>query len=477
MTPIGIAKSSGKAVLLKRGGNTDDIVEAILDTIGDVRSQTREFAEGFSPDEGGLYRLWRWVRTNIHYNEDPLGVQWIREPARLWEDREGDCKSFTVFIVSVLENIGLDYFVRFTNTERRGSKIVNHVYPVAILPGGRQIILDAVYRYFNREHPYYLAKDYSMAEIYRLSGIGDPAENAAAYLQNLEAVFADIPDDVLDDDLTTKSRGEIARRFQAEEFDALAAVSPDATRIRYQAAASAVRAGSIAGIGNLNPSDARRIDRFLDKTNGMTEKAFTAPVLVLPEGISGDGLLKDFSEAVKKAWKKLVNWIFKTAMPGASPFFLYTFSKKSLPGNTGRRQVKQMGAFYWMKSNGRFESLDDLRQVARTGIIKKTGKTPEAVLNGYAAGIAGADSIGWIAAALGFVIDIINKIVALFKGKKAEISASDQPDLAELQLDLSQPSQSITPTNSTSSTASGNSNTALLVGGAALLGAAFLLNR
>ena len=449
----GIAQARNKKVLLKRGGNTRDIVDAILDVVPDVRNQTAGFARQFTPDRRGMRSLFDWVKGNIRYIEDPLGVQWIREPARLWHDREGDCKSFTVFIISVLENLGLKYIVRFSNTDRAGSKIVNHVYPVAIMPDGRQIIMDAVHGYFDDEHPYYYKLDYDMADIYRLSGIGTTAPaDLEKYADDLDRLTADIPDDVLDNDITEMTKGDFNRFLQYENFSAQASAATDAgTQARYAAAADAVRSGTISGISGISGDDARKISAFLAKTSKETGKAFQAPVLLLPDGITGVGSLKDVVnkvvDAVKSAWKKIINWIFKSAMPLAAPFFLYAFLKKKIGKKTAAKQDKATKLVRWIQTTGKFDSADAVLASARSGIIKKLGKTPEALLNEAAKGkaIAGADGIGvlpalapLIAKILPVVIDIVQKIAKLFKKSEPEVSSADQPNFDELSYEFQQ---------------------------------------
>lgn len=435
----GIARAKGTKVQLKSGGTTQDIINALLDTIPGVSRQTRGFSRQFTKDRAGLKNLWYWVRTEIHYNEDPLGVQWIREPARLWQDREGDCKSMTLFIVSVLENMGIQYKVRFSNTETPGGKQVNHVYPIAILPGGREVIVDAVYPAFDAEKSFYYAKDYNMAEIYRLSGIGqvNPEETAEQYLAKLELAVSDIPDDVLDNDITAMTAGQFARYQAAEKFDAQAATAQsEAARAKFSAAAAAVRSGSIAGIGAIAPIEAQKISKFLNVTAGQKGKAFKAPVLVLPDGIAGPDRIGSLKSALQNAWKKIVNWVFKTAMPLAAPFFLYSFLKKIFGARTSAKKAKQDKVLGWIQTAGKFDNKDAVMEAAKTGIIKKFGKTPQQLLNEAAAGqnVAG---IGFVVAAIAkaipFVIDIITKIVALFKKKDApKPSESDAADLNEL---------------------------------------------
>lgn len=449
----GVASARNTQVLLKKDGTTADIITAVLDTVGEVKSQTKGFSENFVPTRAGLQRLWSWVKNNIHYNEDPLGVQWIREPARLYQDREGDCKSFTVFIVSVLENIGVPYFIRFSNTEQAGKKIVNHVYPVAIL-NGQEVIMDAVYTAFDREANYYYAKDYSMSEIYRLAGIGaTSADSLDQYTLQLQQLTESIPADVLVNDITEMTAGEFSRFMSANNYEALSMGASDAgTAARYSAAAMAIRSGSIAGIGNLG-GDAPKIQKFLEETRNDTAKAFRAPMVNLPSNMSGVGSIrskvKNVLDTIKEAWKKLINWVFKMALPLAAPFFLYAFIKKSIGKKTDAKKQKALKLIDWVQKTGNFETGDAVMSAIKVGISKKFGKPVETVLNEMAKGksIAGTgEGVGVVTAVLTaiatiipIVKELIEKIASLFKKNKnetPEVSTDDAPNEAELSAEL-----------------------------------------
>jgi hypothetical protein len=485
-----IAQANGQKLLVKQGGNTQDIIEEILDAVTEVRGQTKGFARKFSRDRAGMRQLWQWVRSNIRYEEDPLGVQWVREPARLWHDRVGDCKSFTLFIVSVLENLNLRYFVRFSNTDDRGSRNVNHVYPVAVLPGGEEVILDAVWRTFDSEKAYFNAIDYTMADIYRLSGIGSAAvAQTEQYLTDVQALAAEIPDEVLDgDDITEMSAGQFRRWQASEQFLAQAGHAPsEASAARYVAAAEAVRTGSVAGLGNLAAGDLSKIRKFIAETSAEQQKAFPAPVLEVPDGVAGIGnLISNIANAVKEAWKKVVNWLFKSAMPGAAPFFLYTFIKKSVGKKTDAKRARQSGLLQWIQKAGKFDSANAVMNAARTGIVKHFGKQPEALLNEASSGkgtIAG-HSVGAFAVVAAkvimFIVEIVSKIAKLFKKKQPDVSQGDAPDYTEL---ASEYAASIAPAAQgggqpgpfVPAAQGGGNNNLLIIGGLGL--AALLLTR
>ena len=187
----GIAPAKHQKVVTYKDGRTPDIIREVLDAVSEkaVLLQVKGFAKQFSRDYDGLHDLFWWVKNNIRYVEDPTGVQWIREPSRLWADRQGDCKSFTLFMCAVAHNMGIPYTIRFV-TYSPASKVVTHVYPIFHLDG-RAVIMDAVWTDFDsHKTPFYLKKDYNYMEISRLSGHLDGIGAAERTLKTMQAASA-----------------------------------------------------------------------------------------------------------------------------------------------------------------------------------------------------------------------------------------------------------------------------------------------
>jgi len=144
-----IAKATGQNKLLTKDGDTVDIIKAILETNAlPIERQTVKLSQKVPQSYEGLRQLWYFVKGNIQYMEDPLGVQWVKEPARLWRDNEGDCKSFTLLMCSVFKNWGVPYTIRFVAFSAKSD--FTHVYPIVYLDG-KAVIMDAVWRGFDRE--------------------------------------------------------------------------------------------------------------------------------------------------------------------------------------------------------------------------------------------------------------------------------------------------------------------------------------
>lgn len=174
-----IAKAEHKDTIINRQGKTKDIMQAVVDCYNSDYAQVQELADNL-PGNDTLSRcraVFDFVDKNIKYQIDPLQKQWIRTPARLWSDGEGDCKSFSIFICSCLRCMGIPHLFRFAAYE--GNSDPTHVYAVAIDESGKEIIVDPVYRdetgkaVFNEECPYIKKIDMKgTTEISRLSGPG-----------------------------------------------------------------------------------------------------------------------------------------------------------------------------------------------------------------------------------------------------------------------------------------------------------------
>jgi len=138
---------------------TTDIINAILYVDSTAAQDVAGFAKHFTKDRQGLRKLFHFVKDNIKYIEDAKfsDTQYIKSPGALWKMKSGDCKSYTVFIRAVLQALNIPSRIKFVSYYK--NKPVTHVYPIATI-NGRDIILDAVYGYFDQEDHYSYAVEY-----------------------------------------------------------------------------------------------------------------------------------------------------------------------------------------------------------------------------------------------------------------------------------------------------------------------------
>ena len=95
-------------------------------------------------DQETARNIFNWVVTNIKYNKDGVN-QIVRLPSGILRTKEGDCKSMSLLIASLLANNGIT--PTFIYTSYRPDPTPSHIY-VEMQDG---TILDAVWRRFNSE--------------------------------------------------------------------------------------------------------------------------------------------------------------------------------------------------------------------------------------------------------------------------------------------------------------------------------------
>lgn len=147
-----IAPPRNTSALRYRDGLTRDIITVILDQDALAQRDIRDAEQLRGRDDMDTLRnVFNFVKRNVRYRADRPGKEVVKNPAALFDAGVGDCKSFSIAIVSLCRALG------FRNLSYRFAAYapgdVTHVYPVCYL-GGEPVILDAVFGKFNREAPY-----------------------------------------------------------------------------------------------------------------------------------------------------------------------------------------------------------------------------------------------------------------------------------------------------------------------------------
>ncbi|MFL5763569.1 MAG: hypothetical protein ACJ77K_06460 [Bacteroidia bacterium] len=204
----------------KRGATVADTLLLIPAVVRETLFHTKRFAdEVIKADtvEQTCRNLWEFVYHHIAYKKDEDGKEQVRSPARSWHDRHNfdehgepsgcDCDCLSTFCVSVLCNCGIDnIFFRITKYPQIGkisSEIPwSHIYPVVILPDGKQITIDCVVHQFNYEEPYLQKKDTRM-DLEYLNGIPDTSKYKTAEFND----FMDIASE-------KEAMGELGKLFK-----------------------------------------------------------------------------------------------------------------------------------------------------------------------------------------------------------------------------------------------------------------------
>ncbi len=173
----------------KKGATVADTLKLIPAVIRETAFHTQKFAHEVikaETVEQTCKNLWDFVYNHIAYKKDEDGKEQVRSPARTWHDRHNvdpkteepmgvDCDCMSLFIGSVLYNLNLPARIVFRITKYSKSYF-EHIYPVLILPTGKEIIIDCVLHQFNKEEPYTEKKDTTM-DLEYLNGVTDSSMN------------------------------------------------------------------------------------------------------------------------------------------------------------------------------------------------------------------------------------------------------------------------------------------------------------
>ena len=379
-----ILPATGENDLKHRDGNTQDIIDVLLE----ADSKAAAFTKKFAPTLKGATlietcrNVYEFVKTQIPYKIDEPGYQWIKSPGRLWADRQGDCKSFSLFIASCLRNLGIPYGYRFTSY-RAEDPTPTHVYVFVPQKNGAPIILDAVWKGpFNTEKRYAHKKDVLMAKISYLG-----AANGTAHVPGTLQ---------LPKDYYSMKEGEMElylarQRAEIDKMNAARIGSPYTAR--YDAQLSVIN----EAISNIENPDA---------IIGMAQSIIGKAKAVKKKTAAGK-LLQKVGQGLKKAGTTVAKVVTAPArlaakgaleiyLPKAAPTFLYLFTPAGaqLPDMVARKKAKQERLKKFIV-NGIGMKEDHFMAIIRNNLTKRFGKSPEAYLqerlNKRVSGIAGAN--------------------------------------------------------------------------------------
>jgi hypothetical protein len=158
-------------------GTNSDIIKAVNSALPSAVKETELIApyfKGKTPKETAL-KIWSFLKSKVNYVKDTPGYQFVKLPRRFLDEKQGDCKSFSVFTAGILKNIypKAEIFLRYASYTN--INIPTHVYTIMFY-NNEIIIIDAVYKYFNKEKQFKHKQDYKM-KIYTLSGFEDETIN------------------------------------------------------------------------------------------------------------------------------------------------------------------------------------------------------------------------------------------------------------------------------------------------------------
>ena len=432
-----IGAPTGKEIVWKVVGSTQDIMNCIAYADKHSAAYTQEFArqlEGFSIKDIAE-TIWLYLKHKITYKEDGLGTQDIKSPGALHESKTGDCKSFSIFTGSVLQNLGIPY--KFRYTAYGDSTNYRHVYIVIPQRNG-EIIIDGVWTHFNSEKPYSIKKDVNgnMAKISYIGAIEDDIKLDFGNIDILNMTDGQLDlllaaDAARDNAKIARAVGDVAN---AQAFEA----THDALILTLD--------NSISGVGSVGIGYICECEYDAAAINGLFDWAKRAVKNV-------GGAIKKGAQAVAKVatapFRLALKGILEVILPKAAPFFAYAYLPDSSLTAGGKRKKKKAEKLrkFITKIIGMKES--HFYKIIDRGVHKRLGTsikdmTEQKRISGYTY-MAGVGAVPVAAAAavvkpsvakklvaagpqiLGALGQLLQKIFQVFKKKDEGISQDDMP--------------------------------------------------
>jgi hypothetical protein len=471
-----IVKPKGSTVFVM-DGNTNDIITAILKKDKGNEQDTRMFAHFMKGknERETCKNIHTFIRTHIRYVEDPAGVQYIKSPSATWKDRYSDCKGYSIFTASLLKNLDIPFRYRFVSY---GAPVVTHVYVVT----DSGIKIDACLPEFDYEKPYHFKEDQKpMTKIYDISGTGRTVK-AIRYPRIVKRRPVDLR---LNPDMSeghadleiVRNRYEIEKEVVAgilgvncakcesyqnridaieEAIEAIEGSDDPETEIGYiiddiESGVYAQHAKEIAGIGDIGKRKQAREQKKQERKQARQQKKAqgkkplakatkkTTQFLKQTAKKAGKTAGKAFKGAAKIVTapaRLALKGLLEITLPKAAPYFLYLFIndpkvlEKMPPKVIAKRRKQERLANFVVNTIGMKRS--HFMGILRNGIIRRYGKSPEAVIaealqKGRLSGIGTVP----VSAVLPAVMELLKLIRQIF-GKKA--NKEDVPTEADMPL-------------------------------------------
>ena len=151
---------NGLNTLHKANGDTDDIINALLDITPKAIKQVNnsDFNLKLSGDAAkDGFTVATWIKKNIRYKQDGYKNQNIKLCGRLIKDGFGDCKSFALLFNCIMSKNGYKTGYRFASY--RKNKVPTHVYNYVLDSNGKKYIFDACSKDLKESKKHTFVKD------------------------------------------------------------------------------------------------------------------------------------------------------------------------------------------------------------------------------------------------------------------------------------------------------------------------------
>ncbi|NVO11714.1 MAG: hypothetical protein HXX16_17265 [Bacteroidales bacterium] len=452
-----IAKFRHQVSLIKKDYKTSDIINQIMRDDLIAWKDTVEFSRDirYSSLEDLGKQLFDFLMQEITYLEDKTGSQIVRRPAYLWSSKTGDCKSYSLFVTSVLKNLGINYQYAFASYS--DEPIARHVYPI-INHNGKTVIVDAVYKIFNKEKPYKhkwlftkQGKNWHVTYYNNLNGkqmeglysIGSVGESINA----VDGTPRKITDFVISKPIDQMSEADMDLAIMRQRLEIEKNIVASVRGIGSQKVAEYQETinGVNAIIGMLNNGQDEQLNAYVGSLKSIAKRVVQKTVTVAKKTV------KAVANVVTAPLRLAAQMVLEKFLPKAAPSFLYIFATDKatidkLPADAKRKRDKQVLLAKFivdvlgMKQN-------HFMGIVRNGIMAQYKMSPEnkiaEIINSSGA-IKGIGDIGVIEDTIKAVEEIA-KIISKVTGKKApSISKDDLASEADFKTATPQQKAAIT---------------------------------
>jgi hypothetical protein len=195
-------RSSGQYILAaSKGADTRTIIHALCAAVPAAVNQVRPFIDSMIEKTGDpvkdAERVCRYVRGLVTYSQDGFQEQKIQLPARLLQlTKKGDCKSYSLAVLSMLCAMGYKGGFRFSSYSK--NKIPTHVYNFVLDDKNNLHTFDACvetlresprYTYIKDMKVTYLAGVPTMIDSYEQNYLGKKGRGKKIFLAPVRGAF------------------------------------------------------------------------------------------------------------------------------------------------------------------------------------------------------------------------------------------------------------------------------------------------
>lgn len=134
-------ESKGASTIRNPNGSVYETLDYMQDIVRRTLYQTQKIARLLKGKtlEQTCRNVFNFCYQHIQYKLDDVGLEQLRQPSRSWKDRATgiDCDCFSIFISSILTNLGIAHSFRIIELKNKG--YFQHVYVIVRVAKNKQV--------------------------------------------------------------------------------------------------------------------------------------------------------------------------------------------------------------------------------------------------------------------------------------------------------------------------------------------------